>query len=162
MLNEASIAKSRRAKRTFLIQQSAPHKTEKRDADALGSLLWNNRKRLQGEQRPHDIRRIFPADPADAQVRQLVNFRHHLVKQRTRIINKIKGIINKHNLSHDAPTENYATQKFKQWIKTVLLPFVDRLEINMNVEACHRSLFDATVRKLRLPLTLTAFQCTTI
>jgi transposase len=114
---------------------SALNKTDKRDADALGTFLWNNRRRLQGGQRPHGIRRIFPADPSDTQVRQLVNFRHHLVTQRTRIINKIKGIINKHNLSHDAPTENYATQKFKQWIKTVLLPVVDRLEINKNVEA---------------------------
>jgi transposase len=113
----------------------ALNKTDKRDADALGTLLWNNRRRLQGGQRPNGIRRIFPADPADAQVRQLVNFRQHLVSQRTRIINKIKGMINKHNLSHDAPTENYATQKFKQWIKTVLLPFVDRLEVNMNIEA---------------------------
>ena len=113
---------------------SAVSKTDKRDADALGALLWNNRRRLQGGQRPNGIRRIFPAAPADAQVRQLANFRQHLVKQRTRIINKIKGIINKHNLSHDAPTENYSTQKFKQWIKTVPLPVVDRLEVNMNVE----------------------------
>jgi len=116
-------------------EQSAVNKTDKRDADALGTLLWNNRRRLQGGQRPNGIRRIFPADPDDAQVRQLVNFRQHLVKQRTRIINKIKGIINKHNLSYDAPTENYATQKFKQWINTVLLPVVDCLEVNMNVEA---------------------------
>jgi transposase len=115
-------------------EQSAVNKTDKRDADALGTLLWNNRRRLQGGQRPNGIRRIFPADPADAQVRQLANFRQHLVKQRTRIVNKIKGIINKHNLSHDAPTENYATQKFKQWIKTVVLPDVDRFEVNLNIQ----------------------------
>jgi hypothetical protein len=30
------------------------------------------------------------------------------------VINKIKGIINKHNLSHDVPTENYAMQKFRK------------------------------------------------
>jgi transposase len=114
---------------------SAVNKTDKRDADALGALLWNNRKRLQGGQRPNGIRRVFPADPAAAEVRQLANFRQRLVRHRTMVINKIKGIINKHNLSHDAPTENSATQKFRRWIKTVLLPVVDRLEVNMNVEA---------------------------
>jgi len=50
---------------------SAVNKTDTRDANALGELLWNNRKRLQGGQRPNGIRRIFPADPTDAQVRQL-------------------------------------------------------------------------------------------
>jgi len=86
-------------------------KTDKRDANALGELLWNNRNRLRGGQRPNGIRRIFPADPADAQVRQLANFRQHLVVQRTRVINKIKGIINKHNMAQDAPTEKYDTKK---------------------------------------------------
>jgi len=116
-------------------ENSAVNKTDKRDANALGELLWNNRKRFQGGQRPNGIRRIFPADPADAQMRQLVNFRHHLVSQRTRIVNKIKGIINKHNMAQDAPTEIYSTTKFKNWITSVPLPVVDRLEVNMNVEA---------------------------
>jgi transposase len=114
---------------------SALHKTDKRDADALGALLWNNRKRLEGGQRPHDIRRIFPASADDAQVRQLANYRQRLVRHRTMVINKIKGILNKHNLSHEAPTENSATQKFRTWIKAVSLPVVDRLEVNMNIEA---------------------------
>jgi hypothetical protein len=114
---------------------TALNKTDKRDADALGALLWNNRKRLQGGQRPHGIRRIFPADPADAQVRQLANFRQHLTRQRTMVINKIKGIVNKHNPSHDAPTENSATQKFRKWIQAVQLPVVDRIEVDMNIKA---------------------------
>jgi hypothetical protein len=89
---------------------SAVNKTDKRDANALGALLWNNRKRLQGGQRPNGIRRIFPADPADAQVRQLANLRRHLIKQRTKTINKIKGVLNKHNMAQDAPTEIYSTK----------------------------------------------------
>ena len=116
-------------------ENSAVNKTDKRDANTLGELLWNNRKRLQGGQRPNGIRRIFPADPADAQVRQLANFRQHLVKHRTKTINKIKGIINKHNMAQDAPTENYSTTKFKEWIATVQLPAVDRIEVNMNIQS---------------------------
>jgi len=114
---------------------SAVNKTDKRDANALSELLWNNRKRLQGGQRPNGIRRVFPADPADAQVRQLANFRQHLIKRRTKTINKIKGIINKHNMAQDAPTEIYSTKKFRQWIATVPLPVVDRLEVNMNIQS---------------------------
>ena len=114
---------------------SAVHKTDKRDANALGELLWNNRNRLRGGQRPNGIRRIFPADPQDAQVRQLANFRQHLVTQRTRIINKIKGILNKHNMAQDAPSKLYHTKKFRQWIATVQLPVVDRIEIDMSIES---------------------------
>jgi len=114
---------------------SALHKTDKRDADSLGALLWNNRKRLEGGQRPHDIRRVFPASAADAQVRQLANVRQRLVRHRTMLINKIKGIINKHNLSHDAPTEDADTQKFRKWIKAVQLPVVDRSEVNMHLQS---------------------------
>ena len=79
--------KKTQCKEIVVIQpdHSAVNKTDKRDADALGVFLWNNRKRLEGGQRPNGIRRIFPADPDDAQVRQLVNFRQHLVKQRTRM-----------------------------------------------------------------------------
>jgi len=114
---------------------SAVNKTDKRDANALGALLWNNRKRLQGGQRPNGIRRIFPADPADAQVRQLANLRRHLIKQRTKTINKIKGVLNKHNMAQDAPTEIYSTKKFRRWITTAQLPVVDRIEVDVNIQS---------------------------
>jgi len=129
---------------------SALHKTDKRDADALGALLWNNRKRLEGGQRPHDIRRVFPASVVDAQVRQLANLRQRQVKQRTMIINKIKGIINKHNLSHDAPTEGANTQKFREWIKAVQLPVVDRSEVNMHIQSLE--LYDKQILEIESEL----------
>jgi transposase len=116
-------------------ENSAMNKTDKRDANALGSLLWNNRKRLLGGLRPHDIRRIFPADPKDAEVRQLANFRQHLVRQRTRVVNKIKGILNKHNKAQDAPSKRYDTLKFRKWLAKVQLPVVDRIEVDMNIKA---------------------------
>ncbi len=114
---------------------SSNKKTDHRDANALCELLWNNRKRLQGGQRPNGIRRIFPADPKDAEVRQLANFRQYLVSQRTRIVNKIKGVINKHNMAQNSPTELYHTNKFRQWIASVALPTVDRIEVDMNLES---------------------------
>ncbi len=115
-------------------EHSSNKKTDRRDADALGQLLWNNRKRLQGGQRPNGIRRIFPADPAEAQVRQLTNFRQFLVIQRTKTINKIKGIFSKHNVLQDSPTEDAKTKKFRQWAAEVQLPVVDRMEINAHLD----------------------------
>jgi transposase len=129
---------------------SAVNKTDKRDANALGELLWNNRKRLQGGQRPNGIRRIFPADPTDAQVRQLANFRQHLIRQRTMVVNKIKGIINKHNMAQDAPTENYSTTKFQKWIANVQLPVVDRIEVNMNIQSW--ALYDKQITEVEAEL----------
>jgi transposase len=115
-------------------ENSAVHKTDKRDANTLGELLWNNRNRFRGGLRPNGIRRIFPADPQDAQVRQLANFRQHLVRQRTKVINKIKAILDKHNMEQDAPSKRCHTNKFRQWVTTVQLPVVDRTEMNMNLE----------------------------
>ncbi len=114
---------------------SSNKKTDSKDANALCELLWNNRKRLQGGQRPNGIRRIFPADPADAQIRQLTNFRQFLVTQRTRLINKIKAIFNKHNMLQDAPTDDAKTIKFRNWAAEVQLPTVDRMEINIHLES---------------------------
>jgi len=131
-------------------ESSAVNKTDKRDANALGELLWNNRKRFQGGQRPNGIRRIFPADPADAQVRQLANFRQHLVKQRTRLVNKIKGIINKHNMAQDAPTEDCSTKKFRQWIAKVPLPVVDRFEIDTHLQTWE--LYDKQIAEVEAEL----------
>jgi len=90
---------------------SSNKKTDKRDANALGELLWNNRKRLQNGERPNGIRRIIPASQKDAEVRQLSNLRQFLIRQRTRLINKIKGNLNKHNMQQDAPTKFYFTRE---------------------------------------------------
>jgi len=113
---------------------SSNKKTDKRDANALGELLWNNRKRMQDGERPNGIRRIVPAGQEDADARQLANLRQFLITQRTRLINKIKGILNKHNMQQDAPTKRYWTNKFRKWIETVELPCIDRLEVDAHLE----------------------------
>ncbi len=109
-------------------------KTDQRDANALGELLWNNRKRLVDGQRPNGIRRIFPPNADDAKARQLSNFRHYLVTQKTRIINKVKGLLAKHNKEQEAPTQSFTTKKYRQWLTEVSLPDVDRLEMNIHLE----------------------------
>ena len=113
---------------------SSNKKTDKRDANALGELLWNNRKRMQDGERPNGIRRIVPAGQEDADARQLANLRQFLITQRTRLINKVKGILNKHNMQQDAPTKLSFTNKFRKWRETVELPCVDRMEIDAHLE----------------------------
>lgn len=129
---------------------SANNKTDKNDANALGELLWNNRKRLLGGQRPNGIRRIVPADSEDAEVRQLSNFRQYLITQRTRLINKVKGILNKHNMLHDAPTELCKTNKFKKWLESISLPIVDRMEVNAHLESW--KIYDKQILEVELEL----------
>jgi len=60
---------------------SSNKKTDKRDANVLGELLWNNRKRLQNGERPNGIRRIIPASQKDSEARQLSNFRQFVTIQ---------------------------------------------------------------------------------
>ena len=129
---------------------SANNKTDKNDANSLGELLWNNRKRLQGGQRPNGIRRIVPAGEKDAEVRQLSNFRQYLIGQRTRLINKVKGILNKHNTAQDAPTELCKTNKFRKWLETVSLPVVDRMEVDAHLESW--KIFDKQILEVELEL----------
>ena len=130
--------------------KSSKTKTDKRDANALGELLWNNRKRLQGDQRPNGIRRIFPAEPVDAEVRQLTNFRQFLITQRTKVINKIKGIFNKHNMLQDAPTEGIRTKKFRKWVTEVKIPDLDRMEIDIHLE--HWQMYDKQIVEVEAQL----------
>jgi len=56
---------------------TAVNKTDKRDTDALGALLWNNRKRLEGGQRPNGITKR-----GNAIARQTLNFAvNHIVRK---------------------------------------------------------------------------------
>jgi len=131
-------------------ENSSNNKTDTRDANSLGELLWNNRNRLRGGQRPNGIRRIIPANQEDAQIRQLSNFRHFLVIQRTRIINKTKAIVNKHNMDQECPTKLTRTQKYRQWLGKIEIPFTDRLEIDSHLELL--KVYDKQILEVELEL----------
>ena len=114
-------------------EKTSNKKTDRRDANVLCELLWNNRKRLQNGERPNGIRRIAWPTPEDAEVRQLASLRQHLVRQRTKCIIKIRGCLRKHNLEQDCPAKTYKTKKAKEWLTTLKLPMADRLEINVHL-----------------------------
>jgi transposase len=115
---------------------SARQKTDRRDANALCELLWNNRKRLRDGARPNGIRRICLPNATDAQVRQLVNLRTFLVEQRTKIANKVRGLLRKHNTEQDAPSQKrYGTLKNRRWFEKIILPTADRIEMDIHLKS---------------------------
>ena len=110
-------------------------KTDRRDANALCELLWNNRKRLQNGERPNGIRRVVLPKPEENAVRQASHLRQHLVRQRTKCINKIRSVLRKHNMEQDCPSKQYKTKKVKQWLKTLeLQEQIDRMEIDVHLK----------------------------
>ena len=126
-----------RCKEIVVVQpdNSSRLKTDRRDANALCELLWNNRKRLLDGARPNGIRRVFLPEYADAETRQLANLREFLVAQRSKIINKIRGLMRKHNMDQDAPSQKrYGTQKNRRWLEKLELPTVDRTEVDIHLK----------------------------
>jgi len=80
---------------------------------------------------------MFPylPDATDAQVRQLVNLREFLVTQRTKIINKVRNLLRKHNIEQDAPSQKrFGTQKNRRWLEKVVVPVADRIEIDIHLK----------------------------
>lgn len=117
---------------TILIQPKtrSKNKTDQRDAQALGDLLWVNRQRLSTGKTVQGVRRVRPASPRDAEDRQLTTLRHSLGQLRTRTINKIKHVLRKHNLQQECPTKGIDTIAAKKWLEQLALGAIDRLEMN--------------------------------
>ncbi|HWT80584.1 MAG TPA: transposase, partial [Candidatus Methylomirabilis sp.] len=117
---------------TVLIQpeKRSKRKTDRRDADGLGEILWVNRDRLLAGKKVQGIRRVYPPSEDDAQDRQLTEVRKRLGQVRTRTINKIKHLLRKHNLEQECPTKGIDTIKGKKWLTQVALGPIDRLEMD--------------------------------
>ena len=118
---------------TVVIQpeKSSNRKTDKRDAARLSELLWVNRQRLLGGRKVQGLRRIELPNDQDAADRQITALRQRLGAQRTQLINRVKRIIHKHNLIHDQPTKTFPTKAVQKWLRTVELPSMDRLEMDL-------------------------------
>lgn len=115
--------------KTVLVQPTkrAKKKTDRRDANQLGEILWVNRERLLTGKKVQGIRVVHPPSEQDAQDRQITLARKRLTDQHTRTINKIKHILRKHNLEQECPTKGIATIKAKKWLTQVSLGPIDRL-----------------------------------
>jgi transposase len=105
-------------------------KTDRRDADSLGQLLWINRERIRRGERLQGIRRVMIPTRQDAEDRQLTATRQRAGRERTRIINALRRILRKHNLTWTQPTKGFDTQAVRRWLQQIALPAIDRLETN--------------------------------
>ena len=108
----------------------ATKKTDFRDANALGELLWVNRKRLQDGKPVQNLKRVILPSETDAENRQLTAVRQRVTTLRTRTLNKIQKILLKHNLQQECPTKGLQTKKAKAWLKQLSLGAIDRLELD--------------------------------
>ncbi len=125
-----------RCKQVILIQpeERKKRKTDRRDAAALSELLWVNRGRLLEGKPVRGLRQVDIASPTDQQNRRLTTLRKESRQARTRIINKIRHIIRRHNLQWHLPTKTFPTLAAIAWLKKLVLPAIDRLEMNHLLE----------------------------
>ncbi len=105
-------------------------KTDYRDANQLGELLWTNRQRLLAGKPVQNIRRVRPPTARDAEDRQLTALRRRIGQLRTRTLNKVQGILRRHNLQQDCPTKTLKTKKARRWLGELALGEIDRLEMD--------------------------------
>jgi transposase len=121
-----------RCEKVILIQPDdrKKRKTDRRDAAALSELLWVNRTRLLQGKPVRGLRQVDIACTVDQENRRLTNLRKQAGHARTRIVNKIKHMLRRHNLIWDMPTKRFPTQRAIAWLKKLVLPAIDQLEMN--------------------------------
>ena len=112
-------------------EKPSKKKTDRRDAKNLGDLLWLNRQRLATGEPVHGLRRVYMVTQQERENRQLTALRKGLGQRRTRTLNKIHRILNRHNLIWDYPTKTFQTVRGRQWLEKLELPEIDRLEMDM-------------------------------
>lgn len=116
------------------VEHREQHKTDRRDANTLGELLWTNRQRIAAGQKLQGIRRIVLPATREAEDRQLTMLRVRLGRLRTKTLNRIQRLLLKHNLKHQLPTKGLDTKAARRWLAQLPLPEIDRLEMNLLLE----------------------------
>jgi transposase len=117
---------------TVLVQpeKRSKKKTDRRDASALGEILWVNRQRLLAGQRVQGVRRVVPPTQQEGENRQLTALRQRLGQLRTRTINKVKHLLRKHNLQQQQPAKGIDTKRTRKWLTELPMGAIDRLEMD--------------------------------
>jgi len=114
-------------------EKQSRHKTDRRDANTLGELLWVNRQRLLSGQKVQGLRRVQIPDAVDQDDRRLTALRQNSGRELTRTINRIKAILRRHNLEQECPTKGLQTKGARQWLEALKLSAVEQLELNQLV-----------------------------
>jgi transposase len=118
---------------TIVIQpeKQSKQKSDRRDANTLGEILWVNRERFLAGKRVQGVRRVYLPSGLDQEARQLTTLWVRATAMRTRTINRVRHIVGKHNLQHGMPTKGIQTKGCLGWLKDLPLPAVDRLEMDL-------------------------------
>lgn len=111
-------------------EKRSKNKTDRRDANALGEVLWTNRQRLLAGKKVQNVRRIVPPSQRDAEDRQLTAVRQRMGRLRTRTINRVQHLLLKHNLQQECPTKGLQTKSARKWLAKLPLGTLDRLELD--------------------------------
>ena len=124
--------KDYRCHKVILIQpyDRKKRKTDRRDAAALSELLWVNRNRLLDGKPVRGLRQVDVASTSDQENRRLTTLRKEIGQARTRLINKIRHMLRRHNMQWEMPTKTFPTLAAIAWLKKITLPAIDRLEMN--------------------------------
>src|SRR5262245_16685263 len=105
-------------------------KTDRRDAASLSEVLWVNRERLLQGQPVRGLRQVDIASSADQEDRRLTTLRQEAGQARTRLVNQVRHIQRRHNLQWQMPTKRFPTKAAVAWLKPLVLPATDRLEMD--------------------------------
>ena len=105
-------------------------KTDRRDANRLGELLWLNRHRLATGLRVQGLRRVV-IPTADEQLdRKLTTLRWRIGRERTRLLNRIKNILRRYNVEQECPTKAVTCQTGLRWLRQLAVGELDRLDLD--------------------------------
>ncbi len=117
----------------MLVQPGQPgtRKTDRRDANPLGEMLWVNRHRLLTGQRVQGLRRVNIPGVQERDDRRLASLRQRVGRELTRAINRIHTVLRRRNLQHDCPTKTIQTLKAKAWLKSLAVCPLDRLVMHV-------------------------------
>jgi transposase len=110
--------------------QKQTRKTDRRDANQLGELLWINRRRLLTGGKVQGLRRVVPPSDAERDDRRLTQLRFSVTRELTRTINRVKYILRRLNIEQHCPTKGIQTQRARLWLEQLKLPALERLEMD--------------------------------
>lgn len=121
-----------RCHKVILIQpeERKRRKTDRRDAAALSEILWVNRTRFLQGKPIRGLRQVDIASTSDQETRRLTTLRQHAGRERTRLVNRLKHMLRRHNLQWEIPTKKFPTQRAIAWLKTIKFSEIDQLEVN--------------------------------
>jgi hypothetical protein len=121
-------------------------KTDRRDANGLGELLWVNRQRLLAGLRVQGLRRVRIQTAQERDDRRLTMLRRNVAGERTRTINRLRHVLRRYNREQELPTKGVQTKTAQRWLKQLSLPPLDRMEMDHLLARCE--LLDGQQREL--------------